>query len=638
MLRKLVLAASVATSVVSAAQAQNTENEWITVMEEHFDDPSLSYWIPWVGDVTDKSGKVSYTYKPGNAFVAQGDAVFRGDVQDTFPFYQTGGIYYPRYFTYGRYSARVKMTNTPGVIPAFWLVSYGPACGEIDIFEATGLQKSDPRTINVQHYWFTNPADCSTAVADATLSAYTKLGSVDYSSNYHVFSAEWSPIHIAYSVDGVEFYRTTLNIPSVPMLVNLNTNLAPPTTTPGGINNRMTSNTVLPADFHVDWVKVEQLAPRTCPARGDHAGSLRRANGSCAAVRSVDYNGDGGGDVILYNPSSGSASVATGQLAPHAGLVTHSLTDAPSAPWATSAKLVSGDFDADGFSDLLVHGGDGSVRLHYGRPDARFTEHLPSRTAWNVGSQLMAGDFNGDGRSDVLILQDSGALEIRYGGSDRGLRFAPQSQRQVALGSRPHVGDFNGDGLDDLLLYGPNGEVDLFYGQATDGLRAEPGQHDQWRAGHTLKIADFNGDGYSDVLIYAADGATEIRYGQMNGGLRFAPSTADLWSTGHTLLTGDFNGDGRDDVVIYAANGHSEIRYGQASDGLRFSAQSVSSWSPGHHLLTNDFDGDGRTDILIQSANDDVEIRYGQATDGLLFSPASATRYNPGWRLHTGTR
>lgn len=49
MLRKLVLAASVATSVVSAAQAQNTENEWITVMEEHFDDPSLSYWIPWVG-------------------------------------------------------------------------------------------------------------------------------------------------------------------------------------------------------------------------------------------------------------------------------------------------------------------------------------------------------------------------------------------------------------------------------------------------------------------------------------------------------------------------------------------------------------------------------------------------------------
>jgi len=599
MLRKLVLAASVATSVVSAAQAQNTENEWITVMEEHFDDPSLSYWIPWVGDVTDKSGKVSYTYKPGNAFVAQGDAVFRGDVQDTFPFYQTGGIYYPRYFTYGRYSARVKMTNTPGVIPAFWLVSYGPACGEIDIFEATGLQNS---------------------------------------SNYHVFSAEWSPIHIAYSVDGVEFYRTTLNIPSVPMLVNLNTNLAPPTTTPGGINNRMTSNTVLPADFHVDWVKVEQLAPRTCPARGDHAGSLRRANGSCAAVRSVDYNGDGGGDVILYNPSSGSASVATGQLAPHAGLVTHSLTDAPSAPWATSAKLVSGDFDADGFSDLLVHGGDGSVRLHYGRPDARFTEHLPSRTAWNVGSQLMAGDFNGDGRSDVLILQDSGALEIRYGGSDRGLRFAPQSQRQVALGSRPHVGDFNGDGLDDLLLYGPNGEVDLFYGQATDGLRAEPGQHDQWRAGHTLKIADFNGDGYSDVLIYAADGATEIRYGQMNGGLRFAPSTADLWSTGHTLLTGDFNGDGRDDVVIYAANGHSEIRYGQASDGLRFSAQSVSSWSPGHHLLTNDFDGDGRTDILIQSANDDVEIRYGQATDGLLFSPASATRYNPGWRLHTGTR
>lgn len=637
MLRKLLLAASTAIMVAPAAQAQTAQHEWITVMEEHFDELGLTNWIPWEGDILHQNGGQPYSYTPGNAFVSQGNVILRAE-RLTNGKLQTGGIYYPRYFAYGRFSARVKMTNTPGIIPAFWLQSHAPRCAEIDIFEATGLKKSNPRAINSQHYWFLDPTNCGNP-SSTTIYGETALEwyGDDYSAGFHVFSAEWTPEHVAYFVDGVEAFRATRNIPSLPMLVNVNTNMGTPPVD-SYVENRINAATVFPADFVVDWVKVEQFAPRACPARGDHAGSLRRANGSCAAVRSVDYNGDGGGDVILYNPSSGSASVATGQLAPHAGLVTHSLTDAPSAPWATSAKLVSGDFDADGFSDLLVHGGDGSVRLHYGRPDARFTEHLPSRTAWNVGSQLMAGDFNGDGRSDVLILQDSGALEIRYGGSDRGLRFAPQSQRQVTLGSRPHVGDFNGDGLDDLLLYGPNGEVDLFYGQANDGLRAEPGQHDQWRAGHTLKIADFNGDGYSDVLIYAADGATEIRYGQMNGGLHFAPSTADLWSTGHTLLTGDFNGDGRDDVVIYAANGHSEIRYGQASDGLRFSAQSLSSWSPGHHLLTNDFDGDGRTDILIQSANDDVEIRYGQATDGLLFSPASATRYNPGWRLHTGTR
>jgi hypothetical protein len=624
--------------IPAAVHGQAPEQQWVTVMEEHFNDPSLSYWTKWTGDVTDDSGAVAYTYRPANAFVGQGNAVFRGDVLDAAPYFQTGGIYYPRYFTYGRYSARVRMTNTPGVIPAFWLVSYAPACGEIDIFEATGLKQSNPRTVNVQHFWFDNPRDCSTAKTDAALAAHGLVGAEDYSLDYQIFSAEWAPGYVAYSMDGVEFYRSTFNVPDVPMLVHLNTNLAPPTTVASYITNRMTADTVLPADFHVDWVKVEQRAPRACPTRGDHAGSLRRADGSCAAVRSADYNGDGGGDLVLYDAQSGSAWIGTGQLTPDDGPVTRSLTEGADGSWATGAQLVTGDFDGDGFSDLLVYGNNGSVVLRYGRPDASLLEYAPARSVWNAGSYLSSGDFNGDGYSDVLILQPNGAVEIRYGARDRGLRFALQSQREVAAGSVTRVGDFNGDRLDDVLLYGPNGEVDVLYGQAGDGLRLALTAHDQFNPGHAFVVGDFNGDGRSDALVYGASGAVEIRYGQSSDGLRFAPASHMTWNPGHSLHSGDFNGDGFDDVLIYATSGAMEIRYGQLGDALRFAPQSAARWSPGHTLATNDFNGDGKTDVLIQSTADNVEIRFGQGEDGLRFAPGTVTRWNPGLTVHSGSR
>jgi len=633
----LVIGALLAVS--PALRGQDAGQQWVTVMEEHFNDPSLSYWTRWAGDIADASGSVQYTYKPENAFIAQGKAVLRGDTLEGSPYYQTGGIYYPRYFAYGRYSARVRMTNTPGVIPAFWLVSYAPACGEIDIFEATGLKRSNPHTINVQHFWFTNQADCSTDRTDSVLAAYTLTSAIDYSLDYHVFSAEWTPSYVAYFIDEVEFYRSTFNIPSVPMLVHLNTNLWPPLSSSSVITNHMTESTVLPADFHVDWVKVEQLAPRACPARGEHAGNLRRADGSCAFVRSADYNGDGGGDLVLYNAANGSAWVGTGQLTANDGPVTRSLTEGlGEGNWATNARLVTGDYDADGFSDLLVYGANGTVVVRYGRPDATLVEHAPARGLWNVGSHLTSGDFNGDGCSDVLISQPGGALEIRYGGKDRGLRFAPQSQRQVTPGSDSYVGDFNGDRLDDVLLYGPNGEVDILYGQASDGLRLSPSAHDQFNPGHSFIVGDFNGDGRSDALVYSAYGAVEIRYGQSGDGLRFAPASQTTWNPGHSLYAGDFNGDGFDDVLIYATSGATEIRYGQANDTLRFSPQSAVAWNPGHKLTTNDFNGDGKTDVLIQSATDDIEIRFGQNADGLRFAPATATRWNPGLTVHSGRR
>lgn len=624
------IAICVSTCVVDNVKA--AERKWVTVMEDHFADADSFNWVPWLGDVPDESGKVIYTYKAENISVGSDALVLRGDVGSKPPYYQTGGIYSPRNFKYGRYSARVKMTNTPGVIPAFWLVSYHPACGEIDIFEATGLKASDPRKVNTQHYYFPDLSKCSGSTGiGAEWSA-----DQDYSQGYHIFSAEWTSDYIAYSVDGVEKYRSTQRIPSVPMRVNLNTNLEPPTSGDPYIKNRINGNTVFPAEFLVDWVKVEQFAPRACTKRGSHSNNLRSPDGSCASVLSMDLNADGAGDVLLYNPQTGEAANATGQVSPNVGLVVHSLTNGSSQQaWASNAKMVSGDFDGDGFSDLLVYGGDGSVRVLYGGPDASLVERVNSRTVWNKGSMLFSGDFNGDGLADVLILQSDGNLEVRYGSRARELRFSPASQVVTPPGGHVSIGDFNGDGYDDLMLYSPSGEVHYFYGQSSDGFR-KSSVRDLYRSGLSFFIGDFNGDGYSDVLIYGVDGFTEIRYGQSNDGMRFAQASQTRWNTGHSIQVGDYNGDGDDDVLIYGADGSVEVRYGQPNDGLRFSPQSKTSWTTGHHLMVNDYDGDGKSDVLIQSSDGSIEIRYGQASDGLRFAPATQTRWNLGWTLYNG--
>ena len=66
---------------------------------------------------------------------------------------------------------------------------------------------------------------------------------VKYSTDYFIYTLEWTAKKITWSVNGVEVHSTTSNIPQEPMYIGLSSNVVGE----GEIAN---------ADMHVEWVKV----------------------------------------------------------------------------------------------------------------------------------------------------------------------------------------------------------------------------------------------------------------------------------------------------------------------------------------------------------------------------------------------
>jgi beta-glucanase (GH16 family) len=104
---------------------------------------------------------------------------------------------------YGRFEARIQLPYGRGVWPAFWLLgddfsSAGwPACGEIDIMENVGSERS------AIHGNLHGPGYFA---GDAVTSGYT-LRQGRFSDSFHVFAVEWEPQVIRFYVDD-QLYAT----------------------------------------------------------------------------------------------------------------------------------------------------------------------------------------------------------------------------------------------------------------------------------------------------------------------------------------------------------------------------------------------------------------------------------------------
>lgn len=110
-------------------------------------------------------------------------------------------------FKYGRVDIRAKLPSSQGTWPALWMLganfsSVGwPQCGEIDIMEQTGWDKS---TILGTCHWL-NQADSTTASYGLTTTVSNAT------TNFHIYSLIWTETEIKILVDDVEYYVLALN-------------------------------------------------------------------------------------------------------------------------------------------------------------------------------------------------------------------------------------------------------------------------------------------------------------------------------------------------------------------------------------------------------------------------------------------
>ena len=314
-----------------------------------------------------------------------------------------------------------------------------------------------------------------------------------------------------------------------------------------------------------------------------------------------DFNGDGIPDLILPIQYGQTLEVLLGDG--HGGFgtslvvpVSSILPELPVQPYL--GGLVVGDFNGDGKLDVAMVDGvpidlktqDNYLAVLFGNGDGTFQATGQSFFLGVKGYQFVPGDFNGDGYTDLVSLGKNGGPVFL--GSTSGL---VQSSNSVTSGSGTLdgggvVGVFTGTALDLAIVYADG--IAFVQGNGDGTFQAPVYQSMPFAPNpYPIAMADFNRDGKLDLALSGGTpsgvGGTWILFGNGDGTFQIPGAPAST-AGGDFQGIGDFNGDGIPDIeagtAILLGNGNGTFQMPGP-----FNAPTG---------LIADFNGDGRADIV----------------------------------------
>ena len=268
------------------------------------------------------------------------------------------------------------------------------------------------------------------------------------------------------------------------------------------------------------------------------------------------------------------------------------IIDAGAAVASAALPAIVGDFDYDGYGDMLWQ--NESVRaaaLWFMQPTG-----VRAATFWGVPTgwtMRRTGDFDGDGFGDVLWTNaGSGLAAIWF---MRGGTLVSVLIVGIGPGWTPAVvGDFDGDRHTDIVWRNANGGIVVWLMKSASAFTSVglPGVGADWELA-----------GAGDVL---GDGRAQLAWRQVANG------SITLWRNAHTpsitavtlgtpgpgwqmRAVGDFNGDGRADLFWRSATGANTVWLSGASGSAIAMPGIGVDWSVAGVERTT---GDGRANVL----------------------------------------
>lgn len=251
----------------------------------------------------------------------------------------------------------------------------------------------------------------------------------------------------------------------------------------------------------------------------------------------------------------------------------------PPAPTMASRYVVgTPDFNGDGFEDVFRVAADGSLYLYPGNGASGWKNAAGIKigSSWDQFAKVVApGDFNGDGFADLMGVRTDGTM-VLFTGNGAG-NWINGAGTVIGTGfNTPTLfspGDFDGDGKSDIITVRGAGDMYLYSGNGSGGWLTPAGVliGTGWDAFYTaFSPGDFSGDGLADVIAVARDGKLSLYTG--NGAGKWANGSGLAAGVGFDrfqVLTGvgDFSGDGKNDVIGVQPDGAMYLYRGNSAGG-----------------------------------------------------------------------